>query len=307
MAFAVSMNIIWSANPLLLSLLFQHSEIDEFEVVYWKSIFMNIANLFLVRYYYLIIPGSGSKEELPADVIDLPSSWRKLCVLRAVFGSLALWAFFSSVKYTSISKANILFFTGPLYVPFLAYFFIGEQISKIDVLALLMGFIGIIMINNPFSEYDSSNSELFGGFIAALGGIFASFAWVVIRKMGGKVHFTVPPFYFSLGWTITSSILMILNKQGQTFKPKYDFYTIIIITIVSLSTFIGQIFQSLAYQYEKASRVAIFYYLQTALVFFSDYLMFSTTFGYFEIIGTVLIIGCNFTIALLKFLGYLEG
>ena len=305
---AASMNILWSICPMWLGLLYKYTDINAFEIVYWKALFMNIANLFLCKYYYLIIPYKGKLEDqLPADVISVPPDWRLLWVLRAVFGSFSLcWYFASWMTSLSISKANILFFTGPLYVPMLAYFFIGENISKIDSFALLLGFIGIVIINNPFNSGESEADAIYGGILAALGGAFASLAWTTMRKMGGKVHFTVAPFYFSLGCTITSTILFLINVQGRSIQATYTWFSVFLIGVISLFTFIGQLLQSLAYEYEKASRVAIFYYLQTALVYIFDFLIFSTVFGTSEIIGTILIIGWNFIVAILKFWGYLE-
>mmetsp|Transcript_16966 Transcript_16966/g.18946 ORF Transcript_16966/g.18946 Transcript_16966/m.18946 type:complete len:211 (+) Transcript_16966:335-967(+) len=206
----------------------------------------------------------------------------------------------------SISKANILFFTGPLYVPFFAYLFIGESISKVDAIALIFGFTGILIINNPFSEHETSSNEFWGGVVAAFGGLVASCAWIIMRKMGGKVHFTIAPFYFSLGCTFTGTILYLLNVQKTTIDVTYSWFGILMIATIAVLTFIGQLMQSLAYEYEKASRVAIFYYLQTALVYGYDYIFFSTVFGTFEIFGTVLIVGCNFTVALFKFCGYID-
>ncbi|CAI2373296.1 unnamed protein product [Moneuplotes crassus] len=303
--YGILMNFIWSFFPLCLGLLYKYTPIDEYEAAYWKSMFMNIANILLANYYHRII--QKKKGEPEADIISIPKECRSVLLCRALFGSISLCCLFASMKYTSISKSNILFFTGPLYVPFLSYFFLKEGISKIDILALVMGFSGILLINSPKDGPQEGSNDLLGGIFAAVGGLTASFAWVSIRKMGSKVHFTVPCFYFSLGTTVTSIIFYLYNIQGTPHSAKYDWYSIMLIMFASFFQFAGQILQSLAYQHEKASRIAVFYYFQTALVFMYDYFFFSITFGSLEIIGAVLIISCNFTIALLKFFGFLEG
>jgi drug/metabolite transporter (DMT)-like permease len=195
------------------------------------------------------------------------------------------------VQYISISKSNILFFTGPLYVPFLAYFILNERISKIDIVALTLGFIGMILINNPFSDREKGENELLGTILSLAGGVTSSIAWISIRKMSSKCHFTIAPFYFSLGCTFCSSLLFIWSSQGKVNKAEYGVIVIITICAIGLITFIGQLLQSLAYEYEKASRVAVFYYLQTFLVFLFDYIFFGTTYGMIEIFGAFLIVG----------------
>lgn len=80
--------------------------------------------------------------------------------------------------YLPISKGSVLFFTGPLYVPILAFYFLNEPISKIDVFALILGFLGILFINNPFAETEKGENELFGAFLSCCGGVFSSIAWV---------------------------------------------------------------------------------------------------------------------------------
>ncbi len=95
-----------------------------------------------------------------------------------------------------------------------------------------------------------------------------------------------------------------MDVQGTTYDVKYGWADYLMIFVVSLSSFLGQLMQALAYEYEKASKVAVFYYFQIFIVFMYDYFIFSTSFGYIEILGAILTISCNFIIALLKFLGF---
>ena len=255
----------------------------------------------------MIFP-SGNKDGPPksADVINLPKDCRRAAVLRSIFGATALCCSFSSLMYLPISKSNVLFFTGPLYVPVLAYYILDEKISRVDILALVLGFFGTIFINNPFSETARGANETLGVILSLAGGIASSVAWVYIRKMSSGCHFTIGPFYFSLGCTVIGAIIFMFSVQGETNDVRYDLIGITLIVTISLVTFVGQLLQALAYQYEKTSRVAVFYYFQTFLVFTYDYFIFGTQLGVIEFFGALLIIGCNFIVASLKFFGVIK-
>jgi len=304
--YAILWNILWSFGPLLLGIAYRYTNVRAYEIVYWKAIIMNVLNYFLCKYYTVLFPAEINGKSVTVDIIGLPKDVRLAATIRAIIGAIALWWYFGGTMYLSISKCNILFFTGPLYVPFMAYYFLGEPISKIDIFALTMGFIGMMLINNPFTDHEIGENELLGVALSLTGGVTSSIAWVAIRKMSSKCHFTVAPFYFSLGWTVVGSFLYIFSVQGQTNEVEYSSLALSLLITIGLITFIGQLLQALAYEYEKASRVAVFYYLQTFLVFLYDYFFFGTTYGVIELIGAFLIIGWNLIVGVMKFMGMLE-
>ena len=92
-------------------------------------------------------------------------------------------------------------------------------------------------------------------------------------------------------------MLYLSNLSDTKSVTEYNLVTILLLIVISIVTFSGQITLVLAYQYENASKVAIFSYLQTFLVMTYDSLFFGTTFMATDFIGAGLILGCNFTIA----------
>ena len=190
-----------------------------------------------------------------------------------------------------ISKSSILFYTGPLYTPFAAKIFLNESVSKIDVVALILGFMGTILINDPFSDQERGSNEVLGSIIALIGGVFIGASTIIIRLMSGQLHYTVSPFYFSLGGTCISSVLYLLSNKHENIQPIYNLETFILLVSIGAISMIGQIFIALAYENEKASKVAVFFYLQMVLIVVLDYTIFSTKLAMIEIIGGALIFG----------------
>ena len=51
---------------------------------------------------------------------------------------------------TSLSKASTIFFTYPLFTAINARIFLGESISNFDWLAIVLAFVGIVLLQDPF-------------------------------------------------------------------------------------------------------------------------------------------------------------
>ena len=54
---------------------------------------------------------------------------------------------------------------------------------------------------------------------------------------------------------------------------QYEPYTVLLVSLVGLGSFLGHTFMSIAYQHEKAGRVAAFKYTEIVYAFLYDWLM----------------------------------
>ena len=291
-SYAILSNAIWSLSPLTLAVIYSCTNVSVSEIVIWKSLFMDVSNFILAWH-------------CGHNVINLPRDCITVTVFRAIFGSLALYLNFTSMMYISISKASILFFTAPLYLPFLARYFLNEPISKIDFAAITLGFCGVVLINrpNPGDSDDKILKELTGVALSLLSGICFGLSQICIRQMSNKCHYSIPPFYFSIGCTVLGFLMYIWEQNSGREKTVYDNLAIFLLLVISCITFVGQITLVLAYKYEKVARVTVFCYMQTLLVMIYDIIFFGHSLKLLEIIGAILIMGCNFTVAILKFAG----
>lgn len=57
------------------------------------------------------------------------------------------------MQYIPVSIAHCLYATGPLICAVLARIWLGEQLSKYDIGALILAFFGVIVINAPMQEF----------------------------------------------------------------------------------------------------------------------------------------------------------
>ena len=89
--------------------------------------------------------------------------------------------YFKTMEYASLSVAAILLYTAPFFVMVMSFFFFQEKITLKKLLALLLAFLGCVLVSGVFRQELSLSWQgilwgLGAGFGYALYSIFAKFA-----------------------------------------------------------------------------------------------------------------------------------
>ena len=127
-----------------------------------------------------------------------------------------------------------------------------------------------------------------------------------MRLMKDDIHFSISPFWYSIGGTFFSPIgAFFIDMPSHTKTTVYDWRVILALSIASILTFFGQVFASKAYQLEKAARVSFTNYIWIAVGVFTDLYIFDIKFFWTDIVGCILIVGMTFTTTFLKAIGKL--
>lgn len=101
-----------------------------------------------------------------------------LLFTRGLLGFMAMILFFYTITTIPLGEAITLNKTSPLFVALLAYYLLGEHLSKRTIFALFIGFVGIVFISKPFGMQISYEHIL-----GVLGGFFAAAAYATIKKI----------------------------------------------------------------------------------------------------------------------------
>ncbi len=72
-----------------------------------------------------------------------------LQVLRGMLSTVAMLTFFTALSMTPLAKAAALDFSGPLFAALGAVIFLGERVRIRRITAMIVGFIGVIVIVQP--------------------------------------------------------------------------------------------------------------------------------------------------------------
>ena len=188
----------------------------------------------------------------------------------------------------------------PVFTALFAFFYLGEKLSKYDWAAVFIAFIGLLMIQNPFSQSVQTEEEkisffddMIGTSLAFSGSILGAIVGISIRIIAkqAKLHFMLVPMGFALGSVFLCPIFMTmrilynpvdvastvltepiyhhLSNGTVSVTPSqvgaslhvYTWWDVGMILMIAFFNFFQQIVQTLAYRYEKAGRVAPFLYL----------------------------------------------
>jgi len=102
--------------------------------------------------------------------------------------------------------------------------------------------------------------------------VFNGSVAICMRYMRTGIHYSLSPFYFSVSCAIIAPFMYSLNTNWNNshdvakedhalMGTKYDSLTCMLVGMVSLFAFTGQLFVSRAYQLEKANVIAPLVYV----------------------------------------------
>jgi drug/metabolite transporter (DMT)-like permease len=128
-----------------------------------------------------------------------------LLFLRGFLGFVAMVLFFYTITTIPLGEAITLNKTSPLFVSILAYYLLHEHLSKRAILALLLGFLGVILITKPYGM-----SISYEHFLGVLGGFFAAAAYTTIKKIKDIYDSRTIVLSFVLTGSISAGILFIV-------------------------------------------------------------------------------------------------
>ena len=115
-------------------------------------------------------------------------------LLRGVSGGTALWLYFYAIAHLPLATAVSLNYTSPLFLAALGLRHLRETATPRLWLALLLGFVGVLVLLQPVLRPENALSAAAG----LLSGFLASLAYVNVRRLGqqGEPEWRVV-FYFS--------------------------------------------------------------------------------------------------------------
>lgn len=207
-------------------------------------------------------------------------------ILRGVVGVSAMVCMFYAWGHLPLAQAALLKQTSPLFIPIIAYLWLHERIGIKTIIALFIGFLGVLLIINPKTEQSDFS---FAIIIAIIGAILAGVAKVSIRKMRSTETPGRIVFYFALIGTIVSIIPAYFAWINLSMIQW------VYLTGIALFSTIGQLLLSKAYGLAPAGQLGPYTYTSVA---------FAALFGWL-IWGEVLVISTWIGILIIVFAGIL--
>jgi len=109
----------------------------------------------------------------------LRSKYRFLHILRAACKLASLVAFFAAYASAPLADVTAIAFTAPIFVTLGAWLFLGESPRLLRVLAILAGFIGVLLVLRPGQQAGISP----GLSLALLGAVLTAVIQLLLKPM----------------------------------------------------------------------------------------------------------------------------
>ena len=209
---------------------------------------------FGLLFYFCIIPRERFKDFYYTKRAGLH-------FLRCIFGLIALLAIFIALRNLPLATVVSISFAAPIFTTIFSIFFLSEKVGLFRWLAVLVGFIGIIIITEP--GFSSLNIYYVYPIIFCLG---LSYVAITIRQLSSTEPVWLISFYFSLSITLLSFFTI---PQGWVMP---NFNHLILLSLIGVFGGVANLWLSQSYKYSEVSLVTPLKYLA---------LVFAIIFGYF--------------------------
>ena len=174
--------------------------------------------------------------------------------LRCFSGLIALVAIFIALRSLPLATVVSISFAAPIFTTIFSIFLLSEKVGVYRWLAVIVGFIGILVITEP--GITSLNIYYIFPIIFCIG---LSYVAITIRKLSS----TEPVWLISLYFSISITLLSIFSiPLGWIMPSAKDF---LILAMIGIFGGVANLWLSQSYKYSEVSLVTPLKYL--ALVF----------------------------------------
>lgn len=206
--------------------------------------------------------------------------------MRGITGTLALMCVYYSVLNIPYAEATVIQYLNPLFTACLAALVLHEKLHAATVIALLVSFIGLLLVMQPemlFADNKTAYATHYYLF-ALLGAIISAVAYVIVRHLTATENANVIIFYFPL----IALPVSLLWSWNNFIIP--DAYTGLLLVLVGVFTQIGQWGITKGMQFANAGKAMSFSYIQIVFAFVLGVVVFNEVPTLIAFMGMALIV-----------------
>ena len=224
-------------------------------------------------------------------VINIPrnnTGWLVL-ISRSVFGTIGLVLNFYAISHISLADSSIIQKLSPFIIIILSYIFFKEEMTRFQFFAIIIAFVGIILIIKP-----SGNDIISMGALAALlGALCAGIAYTCVRYLGThNISGEFIIFFFSSLSSLMLLPYLILDYRTMTY------YQLSMLLLAGISATIGQYGVTFAYKFAAAKNISVFDYSQVLFSGIFGYMFFGEFPDFQSLIGYIIVISVGIVLVL---------
>lgn len=233
---------------------------------------------------------------IPLGLRLKPVSTKAVAARSAIHG-LAMLIYFGALAFLPVAQVAAGLFTAPIFVLLISRFAYGEEIGPVRVIAVAVGFLGVLMVLGP--------TALQGATLAAalpvLAGAMYALGNIATRRWCGqeRAEVLLAGFFVALGilGAVGMAVLSLVPVavpdgaagfvQRGPVMPDRAFWVWTLVQAAGSLLGVGLMIR--AYQIAAASRVAVFEYVILPASAFWGWLIWSETLTPMAVMGMMLI------------------
>lgn len=168
-------------------------------------------------------------------------------MVRAVLGTLSLIVTFAAFAAMPMADTTAFLFTSSLFIPALGFFFLGEQVGKYRWGAVVIGFVGVLIMLRP-----SGDVNITGISLALTAALMHAVLQIILRHLGKFEKPETITFYLVMIGTIVATLPLPFVARPPTMQE------IPLLFGVGLVGVVAQFLLSTAYKNAPVSVVTVF-------------------------------------------------
>ena len=199
--------------------------------------------------------------------------------LRCFVGLIAMVAIFIALRNLPLATVVSISFAAPIFTTIFSIFFLSERVGIYRWLAVVIGFVGILIITEP--GFESLNIYYIFPIIFCIG---LSYVAIAIRQLSS----TEPVWLISLNFSIVITIAGLCTlPYGWKIPSFFDFF---VLSLVGLFGGVANLWLSQSYKFSEVSLVTPLKYLGLVFAIFFGYLIWGEVPSLKSLIGGLLVI-----------------
>jgi drug/metabolite transporter (DMT)-like permease len=206
---------------------------------------------------------------------------RGLLIVRGAIGTAALLCVYAALAQLPMASATVLQYLYPTITALLAWLMLGERIGKRVLLAIALGWTGVLLVAQPAGLLQGAAAL---PPLAVLIALVTSLAYVSVRSLGNSEHPLVIVFYFPLVALPLSLPLVALDPVLPTPSE------LLWLVGVGVFTQVGQVYLTRGLTALPAAQATAISYVQVAFAGLWGWLVFGESIDGWTVAGAVLVL-----------------
>jgi len=205
--------------------------------------------------------------------------------LRCLFGLIALIAIFIALRNLPLATVVSISFAAPIFTTIFSILFLNEKVGFNRWLAVLVGFVGIVIITEP--GLDSLNIYYIYPIIFCLG---LSYVAITIRQLST----TEPVWLISLNFSVAITLASLFTIPSGWIMPEIE--DLVLLCMIGFLGGFANLWLSQSFKFSEVSLVSPLKYLALVFGIIFGYLIWDEIPSIKTLLGALLVVASSLII-----------